>query len=65
MSGMLVPGSTYWNLGFGLGEGEVLGDAEGLRNMHHLGEMIAWLGKAVLPAMAEYPMPASMGAHEG
>jgi len=59
MSGMLVPGSTYWNLGFGLGEGEVLGDAEGLANMRHLGEMIAWLGQAVKPAMHAYPGLAS------
>ena len=65
MSGMLLPGSTYWNLGFGLNEGEVLGDAEGLRNMRHLGQMIAWLGRAVQPAMKDYPHPAPMAAPEG
>lgn len=42
-SGMVVPGSTYWNFGIGEAPGEVLGDAEGLRNMHDLGEQIAWL----------------------
>lgn len=42
-SGMVVPGSTYWNFGIGEAQGEVLGDAEGLRNMHDLGEQIAWL----------------------
>lgn len=64
MSGMIIPGSTYWNLGFGLGEGEVAADGEGLRNMRHLGEMIAWLGKAVKPVMAEFPMP-TQAAQEG
>ena len=43
MSEMVVPGSTYWNFGFGREAGEVLGDAEGLANMQNLGEQIAWL----------------------
>jgi multimeric flavodoxin WrbA len=47
MSGMIVPGSTYWNLGFGLDKGEVKDDEEGLRNMADLGQTIAWLGKAI------------------
>ena len=47
MSGMIVPGSTYWNLGFGLDKGEVKKDEEGLRNMADLGQTIAWLGKAI------------------
>lgn len=55
MSGMLVPGSSYWNLGYGLNEGEVAGDAEGLNNMRHLGQMIAWLGAAIKPHMGAYP----------
>lgn len=55
ISAMVVPGSTYWNLGYGLGEGEVAGDAEGLRNMRHLGEMIAWLGKGLATVQAELP----------
>ena len=57
MSSMIVPGSTYWNLGFGLNEGEVKNDAEGLNNMRHLGSMIAWLGKAVAAAKGEMPAP--------
>lgn len=55
MSEMLVPGSTYWNLGYGRNRGEVAGDAEGLRNMRHLGRAIAWLGQAVAPHLASYP----------
>jgi multimeric flavodoxin WrbA len=47
MSGMIVPGSTYWNLGIGHDKGDVLNDEEGLRNMQDLGETIAWLGKAI------------------
>lgn len=55
ISAMVIPGSTYWNLGYGLGEGEVAGDAEGLRNMRHLGEMIAWLGKGLAAVKNEVP----------
>lgn len=42
-SGMVVPGSTYWNFGIGEAPGEIHADKEGLRNMHDLGEQIAWL----------------------
>src|SRR5512136_1564220 len=47
MSGAIVPGSTYSNLGFGREKGEVARDEEGLRNMTDLGQTIAWLGKAI------------------
>ncbi len=43
MSRMIVPGSTYWNMGFGLEKGEAANDDEGLKNMRDLGETIAWL----------------------
>jgi len=55
MSRMIIPGSTYWNMGFGLGKGEVLKDDEGLANMRHLAKCIDWLGRAILPHMGEYP----------
>lgn len=55
MSKMLVPGSTYWNVGFGRAEGEALQDGFALENMRQLGKAINWLGKAVAPHMAEYP----------
>lgn len=45
MSRMIVPGSTYWNMGFGLDRGDVANDEEGLANMRDLGETIAWLIK--------------------
>lgn len=43
MSEMFVAGSTYWNFANGMEKGEVLNDAEGIANMHNLGENIAWL----------------------
>jgi multimeric flavodoxin WrbA len=55
MSRMIIPGSTYWNMGFGLNKGEVSSDAEGLANMRHIGKSIAWLGRAIKPHMADYP----------
>ena len=55
MSRMIVPGSTYWNMGFGLDKGEVRDDAEGLANMRHIGKSIAWLGQAIAPHLDSYP----------
>jgi len=56
MSGAIVPGSTYWNLGFGLDKGEVAKDEEASRNMADLGQTIAWLGKAVHEHAATRPV---------
>ncbi|MBN1932161.1 MAG: flavodoxin family protein [Desulfobacterales bacterium] len=55
MSRMIIPCSTYWNMGFGLNKGEVLEDEEGIANMRHLGKCIDWLGRAVKPHIADYP----------
>lgn len=55
MSRMVIPCSTYWNMGYGLGKGEVLNDEEGLANMRHLGRSIDWLGKAIKPHIGDYP----------
>jgi multimeric flavodoxin WrbA len=55
MSQMIIPGSTYWNLGIGLEKGDVKTDEEGLNNMRNLGETIAWLGKALQPHMENFP----------
>ncbi len=43
MSEMIIPGSTYWNLGFGRDKGEVVNDAEAMANMKNLGENILML----------------------
>ena len=56
MSRMIIPGSTYWNIGIGLDKKDVLRDEEGLANMRHLGKVIDWLGKSTRPNMANYPV---------
>jgi len=58
ISQMVLPGSTYWNMGYGLEPGKVEGDEEGLRNMTQLGKAIDWLGKAIKNA-PPYPVQAS------
>lgn len=47
ISQMIIPGSNYWNLGFGLKKGEVENDKEALQIMTVLGENMAWLLKKV------------------
>ncbi|MDR3640296.1 MAG: flavodoxin family protein [Humidesulfovibrio sp.] len=42
---MVVPGSSYWNMGYGREPGQVNGDDEGLRTMRVLGCNMAWLLK--------------------
>jgi len=48
LSQMIVPGSSYWNIGVGREAGEVQADEEGLRTMRVLGENMAWLLKKVV-----------------
>ncbi|MFZ3044934.1 MAG: flavodoxin family protein [Desulfatirhabdiaceae bacterium] len=55
MSRMIIPCSTFWNMGFGMEKGEVIDDAEGLANMRHLGKSIDWLGRAIKPHLDHYP----------
>lgn len=55
MSRMIIPGSTYWNMGYGLEKGDVREDDEGLANMRHLGKSIDWLGRAIKPTITDYP----------
>jgi len=42
---MVVPGSSYWNIGIGREIGDVEKDEEGLRTMKTLGQNMAWLLK--------------------
>jgi len=42
---MIVPGSSYWNLGMGRQKGEVEKDDEGIQTMKNLGRNMAWLLK--------------------
>ena len=45
ISEMVVPGSSYWNIGVGRDKGDVEGDAEGVQTMKTLGQNMAWLLK--------------------
>jgi multimeric flavodoxin WrbA len=45
ISEMIVPGSSYWNVGIGLDRGDVEKDEEGMRTMRVLGENMAWVMK--------------------
>ena len=42
---MIVPGSSYWNIGIGREIGDVEEDAEGMATMETLGRNMAWLMK--------------------
>lgn len=42
---MLVPGASYWNVGYGRDRGEVGQDEEAMRTMASLGRNMAWLLK--------------------
>ncbi len=44
---MIVPGSSYWNIGIGRDAGDVSKDEEGLKTMENLGNNIAWLLKKI------------------
>jgi multimeric flavodoxin WrbA len=45
ISQMMVPGSSYWNIGIGRNPGDVENDAEGIETMKTLGRNMAWLLK--------------------
>jgi multimeric flavodoxin WrbA len=42
---MIVPGSSYWNMGLGRVPGDVHADEEGMQCMETLGENMVWLLK--------------------
>jgi multimeric flavodoxin WrbA len=44
---MIVPGSSYWNIGIGLAPGDVNSDDEGMMTMRTLGANMAWLMKKI------------------
>ncbi|HNX18564.1 MAG TPA: flavodoxin family protein [Methanoregula sp.] len=47
ISQMIVPGSSYWNIGLGLAPGDVKTDDEGIMTMKTLGSNMAWLLKKI------------------
>jgi multimeric flavodoxin WrbA len=42
---MIIPGSSYWNLGIGRNPGDVVNDEEGIQTMKSLGQNMAWVLK--------------------
>jgi len=44
---MIIPGSSYWNMGIGRTPGDVENDAEGIETMKTLGQNMAWLLKKI------------------
>jgi multimeric flavodoxin WrbA len=44
---MIIPGSSYWNVGIGRNIGDVEADEEGIKTMQTLGENMAWLLKRI------------------
>ena len=44
---MIIVGSTYWNVGYGMDKGEVAQDGEGQQTMRNLGMNMAWLIKSI------------------
>jgi multimeric flavodoxin WrbA len=49
ISQMIVPGSSYWNIGIGRAIGDVEQDEEGMETMRILGRNMAWLLKKTVP----------------
>jgi multimeric flavodoxin WrbA len=47
ISQMVVPGSSYWNMGFGKEKGDVKKDEEAQDTMRTLGQNMAWLLKRI------------------
>jgi multimeric flavodoxin WrbA len=47
ISEMIIPGSSYWNIGIGREPGDVERDEEGIQTMKTLGQNMAWLLKKV------------------
>jgi multimeric flavodoxin WrbA len=47
IQGMIVPGSSYWNIAFGRQKGDVLKDEEGIKTIKNFGRNMAWLLKKI------------------
>jgi multimeric flavodoxin WrbA len=46
-TGVIVPGSVYWNLAFGWERGEVKKDTEGVEEVKTFARRLAWLAKKI------------------
>ena len=45
--GMIIPGSTYWNIAFGREKGEAEKDEEGVTTIRNFAKKLAWLVKVL------------------
>lgn len=46
--GMIIPGSTYWNISVGRQPGDVLEDVEGLNTVRNFAANLCWLAKKLV-----------------
>ncbi|MBV4431131.1 flavodoxin family protein [Clostridium tyrobutyricum] len=44
---VIIAGSTYWNMVYGKDVGDIYTDKEGIKNMHNLGQNMAWILKKI------------------
>jgi len=63
MLSCLLIGSQYWNIAFGLREGECVQDTEGLQTMRTLGRNMAWVVKNLHREGAIPPPPPEPGQY--
>jgi multimeric flavodoxin WrbA len=47
ISGMIVPGVSYWTVAYGREKGEVLNDEEGVDTAREMGKKITWLTRLI------------------
>ncbi|WXG43742.1 MAG: flavodoxin family protein [Promethearchaeati archaeon SRVP18_Atabeyarchaeia-1] len=47
LSGMIVPGVSYWTIAYGREKGEVLNDKEGIETAREMGKKISWLAALI------------------
>ena len=45
ITGMIIPGTSYWTVAFGRERGEATKDAEGIKTVKNFGKKVAWLTK--------------------
>lgn len=50
VTGMIIPGTTYWTIVFGREKGEAINDDEGIKTIKNFGKKIAWLIKTLSKA---------------
>lgn len=55
---VVIPPSQYWTLAYGMEEGEILKDAEGLQTLRKNAGAMAWLLKTIDAGKGKIPLPA-------